>query len=223
MRNSMIWRNLLLLTEGNTGFPYFNIPPIFFDPDLPRDWRQEFVRGYADVAGNIRHANRYRDGRHRVRLDILNYPTNWKIPVQLCTLLQEHLEIPVQLITWGHPNLGRDFREHQLNIFAKPFLPIGFSFEHKQKILEEFVQWDDEHFPTSEYRCCPGFRRSRQKKPSDARENDSTHLDTSLVGVHFDSYWQICKQLGCNRGTYADTLSFDLALDDETDEDTDMK
>ena len=48
------------------------------------------------------------------------------MPVQLCTVLEEHLAVPVQLITWGHPNMGRDFREHQLNIFAVPFGEIGF-------------------------------------------------------------------------------------------------
>ncbi len=30
MRNSMAWRNILLLTRGATSFPYFQIPPIFF-------------------------------------------------------------------------------------------------------------------------------------------------------------------------------------------------
>jgi hypothetical protein len=86
-RPSMAWRNILLLTGGATGYPYFRLPPILFEPDLPPEWKREFVRGFADVAGNVRKANRYVDGRYRVRLDVLNYPANWELPVQLCTLL----------------------------------------------------------------------------------------------------------------------------------------
>jgi len=198
MRNNMIWRNILLLTGGATSYPYFRVPNVFFESSLPKEWKREFMRGYADVAGNIRHSNRYVDDHHRVRLDILNYPTNWEMPVQLCALLQEHLNVPVQLITWGHPNLGRDFREHQLNIFAEPFLSIGFSLEYKQKILEEFVDWDREHLQKIDYRFCPGVRRMRESKPIHKGEN-SEKLDKRLIGKHFDSYWQICKALGCQR------------------------
>lgn len=199
MRNSMIWRNILLLTENATSFPYFRVPQVLFDPGLPRDLKREFIRGYADVAGNIRHANRYTDGRHRVRLDVLNYPTNWEVSVQLCTLMQEHLDVPVQLITWGHPNLGRGFREHQINVFVRPFLEIGFSFEHKQQILEEFANHDDEHFGNASHTPCPGIRRLRKQKPRDPQESNYDKLDPLLAGNHYDAYWQICKTLGCTR------------------------
>lgn len=199
MRNNMIWRNILLLTDGAKSYPYFRVPQVLFDPELPREWKREFVRGYADVAGNIRHANRYVDERHRVRLDTLNYPTNWELSVQLCTLLQEHLDVPVQLITWGHPNLGRDFREHQLNIFAEPFLEIGFSLEYKQRILEEFVEWDRTHLGSFNYEPCPGVRQPREKKPAHPDENNKERLDPRLVGGHYNAYWQICKALGCKR------------------------
>ncbi len=197
IRNSMIWRNILLMTNEATSYPYFEIPPVFFEEAVPADWKREFVRGYADVAGNIREANRYVDGRHRVRLDVLNYSTNWQVPVQLCTLLQEQLNVPVQLITWGHPNLGRKFREHQINIFAQPFLEIGFSFEYKQKILEEFAAWDTRNIKVSNYPACPGRRPVRKSKPTDPDENNAEKLPAALVGHHYDAYWQICKALGC--------------------------
>lgn len=199
MRNSMIWRNILLITNGATSYPYFKVPSVLFDPAIPRDWKREFVRGYADVAGNIRHANRYIDNRHRVRLDVLNYRTNWEVPVQLCTLLQEQIGVPVQNIMWGHPNLGRDFREHQLNVFARPFLEIGFSFEHKQKILEEFVEWDAQNTRDAGYEPCPGVRRPGRSKAPDPDEHNQDKLDSRLLGNHYDAYWQICRALGCRR------------------------
>jgi hypothetical protein len=199
LRNNMIWRNILLLTNGETSYQSFHIPPVFFDPDISSEWKRQFVRGYADVAGNIRHSNRDQNNRHRVRLDVLNYPTNWGLPVELCLLLQEQIGVPVQLITWGHPNLGRAFREHQLNIFAQPFLAIGFSFDHKQKLLEEFAAQDEALPAGRAYAPCPGVRRVRRLKPADPDENNAAKLDPRLVGQHYDAYWQICKALGCPR------------------------
>ena len=197
-RNTMVWRNILMHTQDRTGYEHFLVPQIFFSPDVPMDWKREYIKGFADVAGNIRHANRYINGAHRVRLDILNYQTNWEMPVQLCTVLEEHLAVPVQLITWGHPNMGRDFREHQLNIFAVPFGEIGFSLPHKQTILEEFIKHDEEHYPTLDYSPCVGRKKLRTKKPRDKRESDD-RLDDRLKGKHFNAYWQICKKLGCPR------------------------
>src|SRR5688572_23526678 len=49
-RPSMMWRNILYITEGVTSYPYFRVPQIFYNPDLPVEWKREFVRGYADVA-----------------------------------------------------------------------------------------------------------------------------------------------------------------------------
>lgn len=87
-RNTIAWRNIMMLMEGKTTFAHFKVPSIFLAQDTPREIKMEFIRGFADVGGNIRPANRDEAGRHRVRLDILNYPTNWEVPIQLCTLLQ---------------------------------------------------------------------------------------------------------------------------------------
>ena len=200
LRNTMVWRNILMHTQERTGYEHFGVPEIFFSPSVPKDWKREYLRGFADVAGNVRRANRYIDKSNRVRLDVLNYSTNWDMPVQLCTLLEEHLTIPVQLITWGHPNLGRDFREHQINIFAVPFGNIGFSLPHKQNILEEFIEQDKKNHPQKTYSPCLGRRKLRKgkRKSKDDREN-SEKLDDRLNDKHFNAYWQICKKLGCPR------------------------
>lgn len=198
LRNTMVWRNILMHTRQYTGYEYFQVPEIFFSAAVPKDWKREYIRGFADVAGNIRRSNRYSDSSNRVRLDVLNYPTNWDMPIQLCTLLEEHLTIPVQLITWGHPNMGRGFREHQINIFAVPFGNIGFSLPHKQDILKEFVEHDKERFPNKAYKPCVGRKKIRKRKSRDDRESDEK-LDGRLKGKHFNAYWQICKKLGCPR------------------------
>ena len=219
--NTMVWRNILMHTGERTGYEHFRVPEIFF-LDIPADWKREYIRGFADVAGNIRHANRYVDGAHRVRLDVLNYPTNWEMPVQLCTVMEEHLMIPIQLITWGHPNMGRTFREHQINIFAVPFGEIGFSMPHKQAILQEFIDHDKKNYPTKNYNPCVGRKKIRTKKPKDSREDDE-RLDDRLRGQHFNAYWQICKKLGCPRtpNSLQQVLDFDQheALKEEIEED----
>jgi len=190
-RRTMAWRNILLHLENKTDFRSMNVPEMLFHPDVTTDIRMEFVRGYADVAGNIRRANRYRDGRNRVRLDVLN--DNWRLPVQLCRLLQVHLGVPVQNITWGHPNLGRGFREHQINIFVTPFQKIGFTFPHKQQVLDSFVEQDVSE--PEDYSPCPGRRRRRGPKSTDP--NEQSERLPEPVRKHFDAYWEICKAMGC--------------------------
>lgn len=190
-RRTMGWRNLLLHLDNKMNFRAMSVPEALFHQDITKDIRLEFIRGYADVAGNVRHANRYRDERNRVRLDVLN--DNWHLPVQLCRLLQVYLEIPVQLITWGHPNLGREFREHQINIFVTPFERIGFSFEHKEQVLRYLIEQD--RGKNDDYRPCPGRRRPGKKKPANPDETSERLLEP--VRKHFDAYWQICKAMGC--------------------------
>lgn len=196
---TIAWRNLMVLLEGRTGYQYFGIPRALLRRDTPRDYKAEFVRGFADVAGNIRVANRDRVGRHRVRLDVLNYRTSWTLPVELCQLLQSHLDVNVASIIWGHPNLGRAWREHQINIYAEDFLTIGFTFSFKQEVLLELAALNSarSYVPTSP---CPGERtlRRRRKHKSQA-ERDSRHLPPELLNRHFDAYWEVCRALGCPR------------------------
>ncbi|GIL13867.1 MAG: hypothetical protein BroJett038_25870 [Chloroflexota bacterium] len=213
LRNALPWRSLLSVTRGQSSFRSFQIPQTFLDENTPDDLKREFVKGFADVAGNVRYANRYIDGRHRVRLDVLNHSLNWAVPVQLCLLLQEGLQIPVQNITWGHPNMNRDFREHQINIFALPFLKIGFTFQHKQAVLEELALQDAQRNDNRSVGC-PGRRKIRVLKDSNDRENDD-RLPPEIRGKHFDSYWQICKAFGCTREPQPAQLSLFEPLESE--------
>lgn len=214
-RFTMAWRNIQLLLEDRTSFHNFRVPQIFFDPDTPIDYKLEFVKGYADVAGNIRPANRDQAGRHRVRLDTLNHATNWNLPVQLCLLLQGHLNVPVPNVVWGHPNLGREWREHQLNIYAEDFLSVGFYFDYKQAVLEELAQSNLKRF-NARVRGCPGERRVSQIKIADQEEQNSDRLPSELVGMHFNGYWQICRALGCpRRPDPSEQIAFDFEAESD--------
>lgn len=196
-------RNIRLLLEGRQSHREFLVPEIIKEAD--EGIVQEFLRGFADVAGTIRRSNRDRNGFHRVYLDVLNQ--NWALPVQLCHLLQQKLNVPVHEILWGHPNL-RDpqankhcqspFREHQLRIYAHDFLKIGFYVHHKQAILEKLA--DENRLRISQgmtdpSNACRGFRSFRPKV-SHPLESDE-RLPEHLRGQHFDAYWQICFACGC--------------------------
>ncbi len=212
LTNAMPWRALLSIVGEQRSFRAFQVPAEISGEDIHPDVKREFVRGFGDVAGNVRYANRYVDGRIRVRLDILNHPHNWRVAVDLCLLLQEGLDVPVQNITWGHPNMNRDFREHQLNVFVIPYLQIGFAFQHKKAVLEELAAEDRK--VNDDYLGCPGRRKLKGTKEPDKYEH-SSKLPVELRGKHFDSYWQLCKALGCPREPHATQLSLFEALESE--------
>ena len=201
MKNSMTWRNILLITEGCKSYRSSVVPQRIFDS--PAEIQKEFVRGLVDVCGFVRMANAFH-GRHRVYIEIP--AQNWALPVSLCRLLQVKLGVPVQMIQWNHPNtrIPNDLsatltaREHQVKIFADAFLPIGFYVRYKQEILEELSQENLRDY--AEPRPCnpnPDVHPDR-KKPKHPEEK-SKLIPKCIRGKHFNSYWQICTALGCKQ------------------------
>jgi hypothetical protein len=147
LKNTMFLRNVKMLMKGKSSYYEFEVPEQIFESS--DSIKKEFVRGFADVAGSARWANRNRWGKCRVYLDVLNSPSNWRLPVQMCHLLQDHLGIPIDVIQWGHPNTrdpslkeykaGRKdawAREHQIKIFADDFEKIGSTCLISKKYLK---------------------------------------------------------------------------------------
>lgn len=209
-KNSLLWRNINKLLEGKTSFREMEIPKIIFEAE--EEIKKEFLRGIADVTGSIGTGGRDQAGRHRVYISILN--DNWKLPIQICKLLQDKpLEIPVNTIDWGHPNIrnghakeynkGREqawAREHQLKVYAECFEPVGFRIMHKNEILKELAQYNREHFGSRSVKpCIP--EKKRQKTREIHPEENSNKLPKELKGKHCDTYWQVCIELGCKQFT----------------------
>lgn len=115
--------------------------------------------------------------------------------------------------------MGRDFREHQINIFAVPFLKVGFRFRHKQAVLEELAKYDKNNFSSARYTPCPGERVIKKQKPQAPREADASYLPDALRGKHFDAYWQICRTLGCPKRVAQKTLDYQEDVEQEVDAD----
>jgi len=136
----------------------FRIPHEIFNSSS--DIKKEFMIGLADVTAHIRQSNvgygiPY---NHRTYIEI---PVNWFLVIDIGNLLYS-LNVPIQTIDWGHPNM-RDsglgdynkgkinvwFREHQIKIYADEFEKIGFRIVHKMKALKSLaeknrIEWDKE-------------------------------------------------------------------------------
>lgn len=209
LKNTLFWRNINMLMNKKTSYFEFEIPQQIFETD--EIIKKEFLRGFADVAGSARFSNRNRWGKCRIYLDVLNSPSNWHLPVQICHLLQDHLGIPVDTIAWGHPNIrdpnlkeyesGRKeawAREHQIKVFADDFQKVGFYMSHKQEILDELAEYNRSRNLGKSKMCSPPKHLPRKRKPVHPSEK-SERLPIEIRGKHYDSYWQICADLGCVR------------------------
>ena len=207
-RYGILWRNIDRLLLNKRSFREMEIPYILFKAS--EDIKKEFIRGIADVTGSIGTGCRDQAGRHRVYISILN--DNWKLPIQICNLLQgQPLYIPVNTIDWGHPNTRngnlKDYsrgakhawaREHQLKVYAEYFEKIGFRITHKDEILKELAEENRKNFPKRKSSLCkPPKKRIKQRAPHP--EEMSEKLPLELRGKHCNAYWQICLELGCTQ------------------------
>jgi len=199
-RNNISWRNLMLITEGNTSYRTSVVPKRIFE--APADIQREFVRGMADVCGFIRPANAFY-GRHRVYVEIPMQ--NWRLPVELCRLLQVCLGVPVQCIQWNHPNTRVPNqprkklapREHQVKIFAEAFLKVGFYVDYKQRILEQLAEANSQFPPP--HPCNPNPKAHQQREKLAHPGEKSSLIPESIRGMHFNGYYEICTEMGCRQ------------------------
>ena len=199
---------LVKLFEPFSGYDSFQIPEIIYR--TTRENKINFVRGMADCSGFPTWSgwiNRNGD-RARIYFQIVR---NWKLPVQLCNLLQCDLGIPVHTIDWGHPNIrdpnmnehmekgGRLTwgREHQIKIFPEYFQEVSYYFYHKKAIFEELVEHNKKLEPLNENGCRPPKKVSKIKIYHNGEK--SMRLPLELRNNHFDAYWQVCWKLGCQR------------------------
>ena len=206
-KNSIAWRNLRMITAHKASSHEFLLPDYFFENT--KDIKREFLKGFCDLAGYIRKSNADQVGMHRIYLQVAN--KNWFLPIQVCRLLQTDFGIPVETLTWGHPNIREPnktnvkptysgwAREHQIKIYADDF-GIGFGFEYKQRILEEFSAFNIRRGKKKGCLCYPRKKSRATRKPKHPCE-DSKLLPFQIRGTHFKGFREICRVLGCKQRT----------------------
>lgn len=202
-RNTIGWRDIRYLTGNRNHYTQFELPE--FAINLDREIMVELMRGFADAASDPSPADADRAGRHRV---VLQFQFgNWRLPIQICQVLQQGLGIPVSHILWGHPNMrsprakGGWAKETRMRIYAEAFELVGYYFRYKQDVFEELLRQNKETGDHINRPCNPKAKTvaPRGRKPQHHDEKDE-RLPPGIRGRHFDAYFKICKRLGCLQG-----------------------
>ena len=165
------------------------------------DIQKYFIRGVADSCSSPTRGDRDQNGRPRICIDIPF--ENWKLPIHICRLLQEKLNVPVHNILWGHPNLrtpgqpkSRSWtKEHRIRFFATDFKKIGFYFEFKNIILEGFSKRDQSERSSF---CWPN-RKSKSQSRKEHPDEVSDKLPVEIRGKHICNFREICSLMGCKQ------------------------
>lgn len=202
-KETMGWRNLRLITGGKSNYLGFEVPEVIFDSEF--NIQKEFLRGFVDTSCDPSYSDRDQGERQRIVIQV-QYG-NWLLPIQLCRLLQENLDIPVSHILWGHPNIrspggGSSWaKETRIRVIAEAFEPIGFNFEYKQRMLEEMVLFNRENGYPEPKRCNPKIKKLRKgQRKQHHQDEDSDKLPEFLRSRHFNSYYKLCCAVGCKQG-----------------------
>ena len=193
-----------LINETRFSYHDFQVPEPILESTVTN--KREFIRGISDVTAYVRASNYYvlhagQSKRYRAYIEVTQ--KNWRLPPQLCQLLQS-VNVPVQNINYGHPDLrdpknkkgGRFWAKgHQMKIFAEDFQKIGFYITHKEEALTELAESNKANFAKS-IPFCDGATSRKKTKPDHPDENDPT-LPDEIRGKHFDGYKEICDCLNC--------------------------
>ena len=206
-----LMREIMRYIGRATSHENIRISPEVFN--FTEDERKQCIKGFADVTGYIRKSNYFFDKKmHRVYFEI---PQNWGLVIDFCNLLHS-VDIPVQNIDWGHPNMrdgnlkkykdGKpDFwkKEHQVKVWANEYEPIGFAVIHKNEALETFAQEQINFIEISKNKKASDVTHKyyweltgrKKVKPNHPSENDA-FIPEQIRGKHYDSWKEIAKDLG---------------------------
>lgn len=205
-----LMREILRYIGAATSHDNVRISPEVFNFTL--DERKQFIKGFADVTGYIRRSNyAYKEPQYRVYFEI---PQNWGLVIDFCNLLKS-VDIPVQNIDWGHPNMrdgnlkkynegNPDFwkKEHQVKVWALEYNPIGFAVLHKQEALAYFAnehrvfierQGKEPYDVTHKYYW--EIVKKNKVKPIHPGEHDE-FIPEEIRGKHYNSWKEIANDLG---------------------------
>lgn len=210
-----LMREVLRYIGGATSHDNIRISEEVFKFTL--DERKQFIKGFADVTGYIRRSNyAFYEPQYRVYFEI---PQNWELVVDFCNLLKS-VDIPVQNVDWGHPNMrdgnlkkhneGKpDFwkKEHQVKVWAVEFNAIGFAVLHKQEALDYFankhivyIEEQGKRLSDVTHRYYWEMAGKNKNKPDHPGENNE-FIPENIRGKHYNSWKDIANDLGYNENS----------------------
>lgn len=207
-----LMREILRYVGHATSTDNVRISPEVFG--FTTDERKMFIKGFADVTGYIRRSNYFfKEPQYRVYFEI---PNNWELVADFCNLLKS-VDIPVQNVDWGHPNMRDgnlkkyndnkpDFwkKEHQVKVWAVEYQPIGFAVLHKQEALDYFanehrlfIESQNKQVSDVTHRYFWEMRGKNKIKPRHPGEDDAC-IPEVIRGKHFNSWSEIAIEFGYN-------------------------
>ena len=165
------------------------------------DIQKHFIRGLADCCSAPTYSDHDAGNRTRICIDIPF--ENWKLPIEICKLLQENLSIPVNEILWGHPNLRTSSKpessswakEHRLRIFSTEFCKIDFGFEFKKDILKRFIEYDGDRKPKTF--CWPN--KTYRKRTRLHHRDENNEKIPIKARKHICNFREICLAMECTQ------------------------
>jgi len=209
-------RTINTYMKSHVSWRDFRIPKEVFSATV--DIKKEFLRGLADVTAHIRKSNvAWKNREHRVYVEIM---TNWGSCIDIANLLKT-LDVPVQTIRFAHPNIVdptlrfykkgiRNYKEHQIKIWAEEFEKVGFNIEHKNILLKKFADLNKKNWKayskgSKKYKDKPISEvhhkfywetRSNKKVKQKHPDEDHPSIHPKIRGKHYDSWKDIAKELG---------------------------
>ncbi|MEW5896179.1 MAG: hypothetical protein AB1668_00670 [Nanoarchaeota archaeon] len=209
-------RTINAYLKNKTSWRDFRIPEEISTAQT--DIKKEFLRGLADVTAHIRKSNvAWKDFEYRVYVEIM---TNWELCIDIANLLKG-LDVPVHTIRFAHPNIVdptlkfynrgmRNYKEHQIKVWAEEFEKIGFNIEHKNRLLKRFADlnrknWKKYASKSKKYKGKPisevhhrYYWETKEIEKRKQKHPDENHpsIHPKIRGRHFDSWKDIAKELG---------------------------
>lgn len=166
-------------------YKHWGIPQVIMK-EYSKELTEEFTRGLADTIATI---DRYISRLYRAQFSVIN--ENRTLPVDICALLQEKLQIPVYYIGWAGTEYKRKGkygkrggRDHLVKVWLTNFkdrfeMPLFHNHQKQVEFLERLNESEETAKKTGISRSLIGFCPSERRKIA--------------------AYMNICLRQGCLR------------------------
>jgi hypothetical protein len=174
-----------------------------------------FVQGVCDAAClPPTNASSSYGSSGNARIQIEPSQSRWTLPINLCRIFQLGLNIPVNNINWGHPQIRTSWKHqnHQFRVSLKdvPTYYNLFRLNFKQNFYNDLYNKSNVEFVDDyENRKCPLKKRVKEgeiitierKTDSDDLSNDLLHENLKDIDINVSGKKSIivCRLLGCTQ------------------------
>ncbi|MDY4997340.1 MAG: hypothetical protein SO108_06570 [Bacilli bacterium] len=170
-----------------------------------------FVQGVCDACSLVpNEASSSHGGEGEARIQLEPSQERWELPIGLCRVFQAGLNIPVNNINWGHPQIRHSWRNqnHQFRVSLKciPSNVELYRLNYKREEYNNLYSRRVDGFDKT--KNCPRSKRISQGETiyihtSTDEDLNSELLDERIRGISVDVPQKksvlICKLLGCTQ------------------------